>query len=117
MSNYNKNIIKISNNYKLSKVYNQNEKIFNLFYVFNEITIYKVFIHFFKNLNIKIENEDNKFQISTAYSNYYINNFKFNFNIIININKFLINFYKKNSNFLELNIEDIKIFFFLSFNL
>ena len=112
MSNYNKNIIKISNNYKLSKVYNQNEKIFNLFYVFNEITIYKVFIHFFKNLNIKIKNEDTKFQISIDYSNYYINNFKFNFNIIININKFLLNFYKKNSNFLELNIEDIKIFFF-----
>jgi len=116
MSDNDKYIIKNSINYKLSKVYNQKEKQFYLIYDFNDNNLYKVFIHFFNNLNLKINNNDNKFQISIAYSNYYsINNFKFNFNIIKNINEYMLNFYKKNSNFFDINIEDIHIFNFFYF--
>ena len=118
---FEKNInISKSDNYKLYKYYNKEDNNFYLIYEFTMITLYEIFIHFFKNLNIKIikKNENinnNKYQISIAYSNNYINHFKFNFILLKKINEYLLNFYKKNLKFFDINIKNIQIFNFNNF--
>jgi hypothetical protein len=118
------------NGYNLYKVYIiKNHKFyFYLSYEFNNnnITLYETFKNLLSTLNIKFKNKiieietnennnniTNKLFIDYKYN--FINNFKFNFNLIIAINESIKNFYIKTGKYCLINLNYVKIRFIYSF--